>query len=335
MRRVLVTGAGGFIGRELVSSLARSGYSGVATGRQPPETVPPGWEAARRENVLDGSHPIEAIDVIVHLEVKHHVLRADADTLSEMHAVNVGGTNAWLDWASARNIGRFVFTSSVKAVRAGVAETFETAAPEALDAYGRSKAIAEAAVRGWAEAVAGRAAVILRLAPVYGPGNTANLASFARQVLRGRPCFVGAGATRKSVVSLRNAVAAIEWSLKNCTPGCDVFNVSDRTARSIAELANLIATAARAPRPRGIPIMIARLGAVAGDVAESILRRPAILDSRRLAAMLETTVFPPDKLLARGFVHPQETENGIAELVAWLTESSSPPSPGEELQVGT
>ena len=66
----------------------------------------------------------------------------------------------------------------------------------------------------------------------------------------------------------------------------------------------------------------ARLVAFAGDVAEWILRKPALLSSRRLAAMLETTIFPPAKLVAYGFVHAQETEEGIAELVAWLDEAS-------------
>ena len=66
---------------------------------------------------------------------------------------------------------------------------------------------------------------------------------------------------------------------------------------------------------------LARLGALGGDIAGLILRRPALLNSRRLAAMLETTVFPPGKLIARGFVHPQETETGIKELVTWLTEA--------------
>jgi nucleoside-diphosphate-sugar epimerase len=322
MMRVLVTGAGGFVGRELVSLLAQSGYRGVATGRRPPEGMPIGFEPAARDDVLDGRFPVAAVDVIVHLEVKHHVMNPDPRTVAEIDAVNIGGTRAWLDWASTRNIPRLVFASSVKAVRAEAGETLETAQPEASDPYGRSKARAEEAVRGWAAADSRRGAVILRFAPVYGPGNTANLADFARQVLRGRPCFVGRGQTRKSVVSLRNATAAIEWALQAGAAGCDIYNVSDPAAHSIGELATMIATAGGAPRPRGLPAPLARVGAVAGDVAGMILRRPALLNSRRLAAMLETTVFPPDKLVARGFVHPQKTETGIAELVAWLTDSA-------------
>lgn len=322
MRRVLVTGAGGFVGRDLVALLGRTGYSGVVTGRRPPKGMPAGFEAAPRDDVLNGRFRMAAIDAIVHLEVKHHVMNLDPATIAEIDAVNIGGTRAWLDWASARNIPRFIFASSVKAVRAESGNTLETAVPERSDPYGRSKARAEDAVRGWAAADHERVAVILRFAPVYGPGNTANLGDFARQVLRGRPCFVGKGQTRKSVVSVRNATAAIVWALHNNFDGCEVFNVSDSTAYTIAELAGMIATASGASRPRGVALPLARFGAFAGDFARLILRRPALLNSRRLAAMLDTTVFPPDKLVARGFVHPQDTEKGIAELVTWLTETS-------------
>ncbi len=322
MNRVVIAGAGGFLGRELVSVLAQVGYCGLATGRRPPDGIPAAFETATRDAVLNGRVRVEAVDAIVHLEAKHHVMNPDPRTVAEIEAVNVGGTKAWLDWASNRHVRQFVYASSVKAVRAEATETLETALPEAVDPYGRSKAKAEDAVRGWVAADPARRAVILRFAPVYGPGNTANLADFARQVLRGRPCFVGGGQTQKSVVSLRNATAAIAWALKCDLPGCEVFNVSDRAALSIVELAQMIAAAASAPRPRGVPAPLARVGAVAGDVAGWILERPALLNSRRLKAMLETSVFPADKLIAHGFVHAQETEDGIAELVSWLTDST-------------
>ena len=310
------------MGRELVSLLARSCYGGVATGRRPPESMPAAFESAVRDDVLDGRLQVEAIDAIVHLEVKHHVMNPDRRAVAEIDAINIGGTRAWLDWASAQSIPRFIFASSVKAVRAQAGPTLETAARQTSEPYGSSKARAEDAVRAWASADSQRGAVILRFAPVYGPGNTANLADFARQVLRGRPCFVGQGQTRKSVVSLRNATAAIEWTLQNSSSGCDVYNVSDRAAHSIGELAAMIATAGGAPRPRGVPVPLARLGAFAGDLAGLVFRRPAVLNSRRLAAMLETTVFPADKLVSRGFVHPEGTDEGIKDLVAWLTDAS-------------
>jgi nucleoside-diphosphate-sugar epimerase len=250
----------------------------------PPDAMPAGFEAAVRHDVLDGHLQMEAIDSIVHLEVKHHVMNPDQRAVGEIDAVRVAGTRAWLDWASARNIPRFIFASSVKAVRVRSGPTLETAAPQTSDAYGRSKARAEDAVLGWAGADPQRGTVILRFAPVYGPGNTANLTDFARQALRGRRCFVGQGHTRKSVVSLRNTTASIAWGLQNSAAGCDVYNVSDRAAHSTGELATMIAPTGGAPRPRGVPMPLARLSALAGNLAGLVFGCPATLNSKRLAA---------------------------------------------------
>ena len=94
-------------------------------------------------------------------------------------------------------------------------------------------------MREWVKGDAARAAVILRPAPVYGPGNEANLAAFVRQIRAGRPCLVGAGTTRKSIVSRANLAAALEFAALRAQPGVEVFNVSDRETPSLADLATL------------------------------------------------------------------------------------------------
>jgi nucleoside-diphosphate-sugar epimerase len=71
--------------------------------------------------------------------------------------------------------------------------------------------------------------VILRPAPVYGPGNEANLPAFVRQILADKPCLIGGGETRKSIVSRTNLCAAIE-----ATTGRDFPLISARL-RAIRE----------------------------------------------------------------------------------------------------
>jgi nucleoside-diphosphate-sugar epimerase len=197
----------------------------------------------------------------------------------------------------------------------------ENSPAEHASPYGRSKAEAEAAVCEWAAADARRAAVILRPAPVYGPGNEANLAAFVRQILAGKPCLIGRGETRKSVVSRTNLCAAIAFAAEKPGPGCHVFNVSDPDTLTLAGLAEMIAGLGQAPPPRRIPAWLAAAVAPLGDTIEALTSRDFPLTSARLRAIRETTIFPCDKLLAAGFKHPQTTREGIAEMVAWARSS--------------
>ena len=260
---------------------------------------------------------MDDLGAIVHLEVKQHVPRPTAADAREFAEVNVAGTRAWLDWAGRRGVSRFLLVSSIKAVAAGSQANLEDAPPETSSAYGRSKAEAERAVCDWAAADPARSAVILRPAPVYGPGNEANLAAFVRQILAGKPCLIGRGETRKSIVSLANLCGVIAFAIERGRPGCEIFNVSDRETPSLAELAAMIAETAGAGAPKRIPAWVAAAAAPIGDAIESLTGRDFPLTTARLRAIRETTIFPCDKLVAAGFVHPQTTRDGIAEMVAW------------------
>ena len=314
----LVTGSRGFVGRGLVPFLAARGGGGIATGREPPHTLPAGWRGLGRDDVLTGRTPAGPVDAVVHLEVKQHVPRPTAADEAEFDRVNVGGTRAWLDWAGARGIARFVFVSTIKAVASGPTPQGESAPARPNTPYGRSKAAAEEEVRRWTAADPARQAVILRPAPVYGPGNEANLAAFVQQILAGRPCLIGSGATRKSIVSRTNLAAAIAFAAESARPGCEIYNVSDAETLSLRDLAGIIATLADARPPRAIPGVVAALAAPVGDLVEAATGRDFPLTSARLRAIRETSVFPCDKLAAAGYRHPQSTRDGIAEMIAWV-----------------
>ena len=319
--KVLVTGSRGFVGRGLCPRLAAHGHTGIASGRELPLGMPAGWTGETRQTLFDDAawprQHLPALDAVIHLEVKQHVPRPTRADVDAFAAVNVAGTREWLEWASRRGIGCFIFLSSIKAVAAGRGPTGESSPPQRESPYGRSKAEAETAVREWAAADPGRRAVILRPAPVYGPGNEANLTAFVRRILVGKPCLIGRGETRKSVVSLANLCEAIEFAATTAEPGCEVFNVSDRETPSLAELAGLIAELADTSPPKRIPRWLARLAAPIGDVIETMTARDFPLTTARLKAIEETTIFPSDKLVAAGFVHPQTTREGLAEMIAW------------------
>lgn len=319
---VIVTGATGFVGRALVLSLARGGVGGVATGRVAPAKVPAGWSAAARSSILGGLRRSPTAEAVIHLEVKQHVEKPSSADVKDFESVNVAGTCQWLDWASRNGITTFVLASSIKAVHADGDEVDEAAEPESLDPYGCSKARAEEAVRMWCDETSERRGVILRFAPIYGPGNEANLAAFARQVCEGKPCLIGQGQVRKSIVSRLNAVAAIEHVLGLPALGISIFNVADRIAPSLRELAEMIADATDSPRPRSIPVIAAWIAAKAGDLLNGCFTRDFPLTSRRFNTLTTDSIVSSAKLTATGFELPQTTAEGIAEMAVWIARSS-------------
>lgn len=314
----IVTGARGFVGRGLVAALAAAGHVGTATGRIVPTDLPVGWRGRTRGDVLASApNPVPA--AIVHLEVEQQVASPTTADREACDRVNVGGTKAWLEWASRHGVGRFVFVSSISAIVSGSQRGPEGFPLEGGATYGGSKARAEAEVRRWSAADAGRCAVILRAAPVYGPDRGSNFVGLARRVLGGHPAFVGPGTAPRSVLSRRNLSAAIAFALAAPVEGCPDYEVSDPGVTSVAGLASTIATIAGAHPPRSIPSSLARMAAPIADLVGLLRRRPVPLSTGWLAGLDVPSAFPADRLVAAGFVHPQSTREGLAEMLTWMT----------------
>ncbi|MEX0619733.1 MAG: SDR family NAD(P)-dependent oxidoreductase [Pseudohongiellaceae bacterium] len=173
---VLVTGAAGFVGRELCRQIAAESDAPVAlrvwTHQLRP--LPDLHEDVARfhGDILDQRVLREAtrgVDTLYHLAGLAHVNRFPAE---EMHRVNTQGTRALLDAAAANGVGKIVFFSSCLAHRA------ETGAAKATP-YAHSKLAAE---RLLLQAENGPAACILRPVNVYGRGMKGNIRTLIKLI---------------------------------------------------------------------------------------------------------------------------------------------------------
>lgn len=323
----LVTGAGGFVGRGVIASLAAAGHRGIATGRDAPAGLPPGWTGRRRDDLLaapEGWRP----EAIVHLESRQAGPLPSAAECHACETVNVGGTRAWLDWAARTRTRRFVLVSSILAVAPGPGRHHEDDALAAGEGYGGSKARAEGALRTWCGDDASRRGVILRPAPVYGPDEGSNLLPLVRRILARRPVIVGKGSVLRSIVSRRNLAAAVLWALTRDAAACEVFHVTDPHPLSLAELAAMVADVAAVPTPRAIPWWAASVAAPVGDLLSGIVGREMPIGRERLRAQVTDVDFPCEALLASGFRHPESTREGLAALVDWLRAAGPRPVGG-------
>ena len=185
--RIVVTGAGGFIGRALVAHLQQAGREVVPVTRATPEPWP---------EVLRGA------DAVVHLAARAHVVHDTAtDPMSEFRGANVAGTEQLLSAAIGCSVRRFVFVSSIGVLGNDSGQRAFTAAdpPNPIEPYARSKWEAEQRVMALTAGTATQP-VIVRPPLVYGPGVKGNFLRLLKLVDSGVPLpFAGLTAQRSFI----------------------------------------------------------------------------------------------------------------------------------------
>ncbi len=274
--KVLVTGAGGFIGRALCARLAETGVPHVAAVRAvaPEDARRPGYVALGDFAAADWHEVLSGVDSVVHLAGRVHRNGRDADATTPYIVANVHVTRRLVDAAAHAGVRRIVFASTVKVYgeaselgrpfRAG-----DASAPQ--DAYAKSKAEAECVLRDIC-GVHGIDATVLRLPLTYGPGVKGNFLALLEAVAGERRLPLAGIVNRRSVLYLGNAVSAIEAALVATALPDEALPVADAKSVSTPELVTKLALALRlqsrlyhlpAPLLRGGAALLGRRAAVA------------------------------------------------------------------------
>lgn len=312
-RRVVVTGANGFVGRAVARWFSDRGADvvGCIRRRDARDELPIGAEPALVEDPLNSAvwaAVLEGADAVVHLVARTHMTRESADALPEYRRTNVGITRALLAAAIGRQVPRFVFTSSIKAVGEGDGSPYsENATCRPLDPYGATKREAELLVRGECHGTR-TTQTIVRPPLVYGPGVKGNFAKLIRAVDRGLPLPLGRVNARRSIVGVRNLADALGTAAVHPDAADRLFHVADPgPAPTVRDLVTAIARQlGRSPRLLPVPEGVLR-------VAGRVFRRSDAID--RLVNSLEVDATAIRRRLQ--WRAPFDFEDGLRETVAW------------------
>lgn len=310
--RILVTGAGGFIGRALCARLAAAGIDYVAAVR----AVAP--DDSRRNAVValgdfaaaDWQDVVQGVGAIVHLAGRAHVPAGDAaDRPTPFIVANVHVTRRLAEAAARAGVRRIVFASSVKVYGEASAPgrpfaAGDLAAPQS--AYARSKAEAENALGEICRA-RGMDAIVLRLPLTYGPEVKGNFLTLLAAVAAERRLALAGIGNRRSLLYVGNAVSAIEAALVAPSWPDEALPIADAEVVSTTELAIRLTRALRVqPRLFHVPATFLRGTAALIGRGSDVSR---LLDSLEV----DTSRFRA----LTGWSPPRSVDEGLAATAAW------------------
>ena len=268
LRRWLVTGGCGFVGRNLIGRLVRDGgYDIVALDNQevgsaaeldaaiagdaaPEPTTTSSSVRVVTADILD-PHAIEAVsldrDVVVHLAANTGVVPSIDDPRADC-MVNVVGTLNCLEAARHGAVTRFVFASSGAPLGEVEPPMHEEKAPRPCSPYGASKLAGEGYCSAYWHSY-GLETVALRFGNVYGPHSshkTSVIARFIQQALAGEPLVInGDGGQTRDFIYVGDLVQAIRQAANSAgdrgqsvpgrhRPGDHCPGVGERSGRGLA-----------------------------------------------------------------------------------------------------
>ena len=303
---ILISGAGGFVGRALVTELILRDMQvkvAIRSASQFPSIV----EICAIDTIDAETHwrcALQDLDVVIHLAARVHVMHeTTADPLTEFRQVNVLGTLNLARQAAAAGVRRFVFVSSIKvngeATQPGAPFTADDA-PAPLDSYGVSKMEAEQGLREIALQT-GMEVVIIRPPLVYGPGVKANFAAMMRWLKRGVPLPLSAIHNHRSLVALDNLVDLIVTCLTHPAAANQTVLVADGEDVSTTELLQRMGQAMGRPA-RLFPVPVSWL-----KLAAAMVGKPDV--AQRLCGSLQVDIEKTRRLL--GWTPPISLDEGL------------------------
>ncbi|OCB70570.1 UDP-galactose-4-epimerase [Flavobacterium piscis] len=254
MNKLLITGATGFLGRNILTVLKESDFQIMTLGNLSTDIV------------CDISCEIPNFncnfDYVIHAAGKAHSVPKSESEKQEFYQVNIEGTKNLIAGFEKSNFlpKYFIFISSVSVYGLETGNNInEEHSLLAKDAYGLSKIGAEDLIKEWC----GKNNVIctiLRLPLLVGKNAPGNLGTMVKAIEKGYYFNIGGGKARKSMVLAKDVATFIP---KVAVVG-GTYNLTDGIDPSFNELSNAISK--KNKTTLNLPLFVARIMGLLGNL---------------------------------------------------------------------
>ncbi|ESS71619.1 UDP-glucose 4-epimerase GalE [Methyloglobulus morosus KoM1] len=257
MKKILVTGANGFLGKAVSQKLIQDGFDVICAVRKP--FVLDGASIIKVSGLdgqTDWSESLGGVECVIHASARVHIMKETGDSpYEEFHKVNVIGTLNLAQQAVKHGVRRLIFISSIGVNGNNNVRPFtETDRPNPQGPYAVSKYEAEQKLTALAKE-SGLQVVIIRPPLVYGPNAPGNFGSLMRWVRQGIPLPFGAVHNKRSLVALSNLVSFVIYCVDHPKAVNEIFLICDGEDVSTTELITKTAEAL-GKKPLLIPVPV-------------------------------------------------------------------------------
>jgi len=318
MKSILITGAGGFIGKVLCQNLLSLGYNIKILARlrqdSASEVLCDGCKIFTIDQLKPSSVLSDAmrdVDLVIHLAARVHVVNEkSANPLHAFREVNVEWTKRLVEVALTFKVKRFIFISTLNLYVDGSCykdkmfceeDVVNPKTPYAISKYEAEQYLNDVAKKTDMEVV------IIRPPLVYGPGVKANFLSLLKLTKTGLPFPVGSLNNKRSMISIDNLVDFIACCIEHPKAANETFLISDDCDITTKELfEKLIKLFGKRALLFPVPIKIMYFFG-------SLFGKKSIVD--RLCAPLQVDITKAKTML--GWKPVQTLDDGLQEVVTW------------------
>lgn len=308
MRKIVVTGASGFVGQNVVPYLENSGYECISVSRS--------------SNILTGSNEIgyeklehflktdESVVAIIHLAGKAHDLANQKNPTAYLEA-NTELTKKVYQLFLMSSASVFVFISSVKAVADHIECVLtEDYIPCPVTNYGKSKLLAEKFIQS-IPLPPNKKYFILRPGMVHGKLNKGNLNLLFNVVNRGIPYPLGSFQNQRSLLSIENLCFVLKELIERKDIASRIYHIVDDIPLSTQRIIQIMAeTLSKNVNVWALPQRFVKGVARLGD----FINLP--LNSERLKKLTENYVVSNERLVkALKKPLPVTSEEGLRKTI--------------------
>ncbi len=324
-KRILITGASGFVGRKIAACLAQDEHIDLYALQRNPDKE--GFSFAKGVHLYIGDirrpetvkDALSGKDIIIHCAAL--MSNFDMEPKKRFYEVNAFGTENLLKYSDPKSLRQFIHIST-----AGVyGETGSGPAREdtpygsALSDYEWSKKESELIVLKYAKE-RNIPFTILRLSQVYGTGMRYGWPQTMKSIKRGTMLIPGPARAKIHLLNIDDFLRALRLVIDNHRAMNKIYNIAGPEILSLGEVFDTISDVLRVKRPARIPYLAVYLASLFLNLIPCSLKTESLrlLTPHRVAFFASDHLYDISRIKSElGYVPSVKVKEGFSDMAAW------------------